>query len=145
MDNEYNLDINEILKTVRAADVITFRFVTIPKRLLIDNRSSEVDPPMLKLVPKAESAEERFKSLKVLRPRFRLPPKISAIWWPRYVSSLGDSGVWPAIVDRIGNAGFPVAAREAEEMLDELKRLERAEMANAIAGEGYRSLWPAKR
>lgn len=145
MDNVYHLDYDTILKTVRNAEVVAFRFVTVPERLLIDNRFSEMDPPMVKLVPKVSSAEERFKSLKMLRPRFRLPGKISAVWWPRYVDGLVESGVWEAVVRRIVDNGFPEAARECESLLDELRRMERMEMLNAIGGEGYRTLWPASR
>ena len=145
MDNTYHLDYGAILETVRNADVVAFRFVTVQERLLIDNRFSEVDPPMLKLVARVNSAEERFKSLKVLRPRFRLPNKISAIWWPRYIGRLADSGVWDAIAQRIVGNGFPDAARECEALLDDLRRMEREEMVNAIGGEGYRTLWPASR
>jgi hypothetical protein len=145
MDNEYRLDYDEILKTVRDAEVITFRFVTVPDRLLIDNRFSEVDPPLVKLVPRAASAEERFKSLKQLRPRFKLPNKISAIWWPRYVSSMETGGIWEAIVKRITDNGFPDAAAECDEIMQELRRKERAEVGQAIGGEGYRTLWPVAR
>lgn len=145
MDNAYNVDYGEILRTVRKAEVVTFRFVTVPHRLLIDNRYTEIDPPLVKLVPRAASAEDRFKSLKMLRPRFKLPDKISAIWWPRYISSLEEHGVWDALVERIGGAGFGEAARECDDILRELHRMEREELSNAIAGEGYRTLWPAAR
>lgn len=145
MDNQYHLDLDEILKTVRKAEVITFRFVTVPDRLLIDNRFTEIDAPMVRLVPRAASAEERFKSLKQLRPRFKLPNKISAIWWPRYVRSFDESGIWAAIIKRIEDNGFAAAAGECESLLEELKRKERTELGNAIAGEGYRSLWPVAR
>jgi hypothetical protein len=145
MDNEYQLDFDQIFNTIRTSEVVAFRFVTVPMRLLIDNRSNEVDPPMVKLVPRVVSAEERFKSLKMLRPRFKLPNKISAIWWPRYVASLEETGVWDALVKRIADAGFNEAAAECASVLDELKRMEREELANAIAGEGYRTLWPATR
>jgi hypothetical protein len=145
MDNEYHIDFDQILNTIRNAEVVAFRFVTVPMRLLIDNRSSEIDAPMVKLVPKVASAEERFKSLKMLRPRFKLPNKISAIWWPRYVASLEETGVWDAIVKRIADAGYPDAAAECADILAELKRMEREEIANAIHGEGYRTLWPAAR
>ncbi len=143
MDTEYHLDYDAILKTVRKADVIAFRFVTVPMRLLIDNRFTDADPPMLKLVPRAGSAEERFKSLKVLRPRFRLPQKISAIWWPRYINGLVESGIWDAITERVVENGFPATAAECDDMLRELRRMERLEMMDAIGGEGYRTLWPA--
>lgn len=144
MDNEYRLDYGEILKTVRSAEVILFRFVTVPQRLLIDNRTSDVDAPMLKVVPRAKDAEDRFKSLKILRPRFRLPQKISAVWWPRYVERLTEDGVWEAVLQRVIDAGHPETAEEAAIVLEELRRMERAELANAIGGEGYRTLWPAR-
>lgn len=145
MDTEYHLDYDAILKTVRKADVIAFRFVTVPMRLLIDNRFTDNDPPMLKLVPPAGSAEERFKSLKKLRPRFRLPQRISAIWWPRYINGVVESGIWDAIVQRNIDNGFPAIAAQCDELLRELRRMERMEMVNAIGGEGYRTLWPAGR
>lgn len=145
MDNEYRLDYDEIMKTVRTSEVITFRFVTVPDRLLIDNRYSEIDAPLVKLVPRAASAEERFKSLKQLRPRFKLPNKISAIWWPRYVESLAESGIWEAVTKRISDAGFAEAAMSCDDLLRELAIKERAEIGNAIGGEGYRTLWPATR
>ena len=145
MDNAYQLDYDAILQTVRDSEVVAFRFVTVPMRLIIDNRFSEVDPPMVKLVPKANSVEERFKSLKVLRPRFKLPPRISAIWWPRYIAALGDAGVWGALTERIAGNGFPAVAGECDELMRELRRMERLEIVDAIGGEGYRTLWPAGR
>jgi hypothetical protein len=145
MDNEYRVDYGEILKTVRNAEVLTIRFVTVPDRLLIDNRHSDVDAPLVKLVPKVDSAEERFKSLKVLRPRFRLPNKISAIWWPRYVHSLREHGVWDAIVQRIIDSGYPASAADCEEILRDLLQKERLELHRAIVGEGYQTLWPVAR
>ena len=141
MDSDYLLDYDEIIKTVRTAEVITFRFVTVNQRLLIDNRSSEIDPPIVKLVPRANSVEERFKSLKKLRPRFRLPEKISAIFWPKFVDSMVERGVWEAIAQRIEEAGFTEAARSCEGVLKELREMERCEMTNAVRGEGYQALW----
>ena len=145
MDTEYHLDYEAIIKTVRQAEVVAFRFVTVPMRLLIDNRFSDADAPMVKLVPPAGSAEERFKSLKVLRPRFRLPQKITAIWWPRYINGLIESGVWDALTQRFADNGYTAAIAECDDVLRELRRMERAEMLNAIGGEGYRTLWPAGR
>lgn len=144
MDNNFTLDYAEIIKTVQAADVITFRFVIVSERLLIDNRSSEIDPPLVKLVPRATSVEDRFRSLKALRPRFKLPEKISAIWWPKFAGSLIDHGVWEAVSERISSAGFAEAARDCGSVLEELKELERKELQDALSGEGYHSLWEGK-
>jgi hypothetical protein len=145
MDNAYHLDLGEVLRTIRSADVIVIRFVTVPQRLLIDNRTNDVDGPLVKLVPRAATAEERFKNLKQLRPRFKLPQKITAIFWPRYIESLQDQGIWDSIVQRITDAGYPAVAGECARVYDELRRMERAEMYKAIAGDGYRTLWPAAR
>lgn len=141
MDNDFLLDYEEIIRTIRAADVLTFRFVIVNQRLLVDNRSSEIDPPLVKLVPRAGSVEERFRSLKQLRPRFRLPEKISAIWWPKFIDSMVERGVWDAIVQRIVESGFSEAARQCEDVLQELRTLERQELCNAVLGEGYQPLW----
>jgi hypothetical protein len=142
MDNEYRLDFSEIMRTIRDAEVILFRFVTVPQRMLLDYRRNEIDGPMIKLVPRATSPEDRFKSVKMLRPRFRLPQKISAVWWPRHVERLVEDGVWGAIVQRMIEAGYPAVAAEASDVLEELRRMEREELANAIGGDGYRTLWP---
>lgn len=144
LDTEYHLDYDAVLRTLATADVVAIRFATVPMRLLIDNRHNDVDGPMIKLVPRASSVEERFKSLKMLRPRFRLPKKISAIWWPRLVDSLVDTGVWEAVVDRLVESGYDVSA-DCDEVLAELRRLQRVEIVNAIEGEGYRTVWPASR
>ncbi|MCH8850289.1 MAG: hypothetical protein IIC89_05625 [Chloroflexi bacterium] len=141
MDNDFTLDYGEIIKTVRSAEVLTFRFVIVSDRLLIDNRSSDIDPPLVKLVPRATSVEDRFRSLKRLRPRFRLPEKISAIWWPKFAEGLVEHGIWAAVEERIAGAGFPEAARECDAVLGELKGKERQELRNALSGEGYQSLW----
>ena len=141
MDSEYLLDYEEVIKTVHTAEVLTFRFVIVSQRLLVDNRSSEIDPPLVKLVPRATSAEERFRSLKQLRPRFRLPEKISAISWPKYVNGLVEHGVWDAVIQRIIESGFSEAALECDRVIEELRDLERQEIRNAIIGEGYQALW----
>jgi hypothetical protein len=141
MDNDYPLDYDEVINTVRTAEVVTFRFIVVSQRLLIDNRHSEIDPPLVKLVPRATSAEERFRSLKQLRPRFRVPEKISLVQWPKFVETLVERGVWDAIVERILTAGFPEAARQCDAVLKELRALERGEMYHAVMGEGYQALW----
>lgn len=141
MDNDFHLDYDEIVKTIQTAEVVTFRFVVVNERLLIDNRSSEIDPPLVKLVPRATSVEERFRSLKQLRPRFKLPEKISAIWWPKSVDSMVQHGIWGAITERVRGGGFAEAADECEGVLQELRASERKELHNALVGEGYQALW----
>ncbi len=145
MDNDYQLNYDEIIETLRSADVITFRFLVVSERLLIDNRFSDLDPPLVKLVPRVRSAEERFRSLKQLRPHFNLPEKISAIWWPKHIHSLVEHGIWSAIAERIVDVGYSQVARQCEEVLLELLELERQETRKAILGKGYQPLWEKTR
>lgn len=145
MDNDYSIDVPAILEILNTAEVITFRFVTVQQRLLMDARFSEAEGPLLKLVPRATSAEERFRAIKQLRPRFRLPEKITAVWWPKYVDSLITSGVWGRVAQRMASSGFPGAAEQCEQVLRELRQQERAEIMNAILGHGYQSLWERAR
>ncbi len=85
------------MRTIETADVVRIRFLLLDKRLLIDNRHNEFDGPLIKVVNRAGSSEESFRNLKRLRPRFPLPDKMTAIWWPKYVNTLYATGVWAAI------------------------------------------------
>jgi hypothetical protein len=145
MDNDFAIDIDAICQVIDKADVITIRFLILPERLLIDTRCSESEGPLIKAVPRATSLEERFKSIKQLRPRFRLPEKITAIWWPKHVQELVRCGVWDRIVQRLTSAGFPQAAEHCQELLEELIRQEQQETINAIAGKNYQRLWERTR
>ena len=141
MDNDLPIDVDEIIRTLRTADVVTMRFHLFDKRLLIDNRTNEIDGPMVRLVERAGSAEERFRSLRRLRPRFRLPERLTAIWWPKYVDTLETSGIWQALVQRMAESGFPDSVRDCQRVLAELRELERQEIRNAITGESYQTRW----
>ena len=80
---DYGLDLDEVSRVIDAADVLVVRFAILDKRLLIDARTNETDGPLIAVVPRAQSVEDRFKSLKKLRPLFPLPEKIMSFMWPR--------------------------------------------------------------
>ena len=104
MDNDYVVNLDDILRTIESAEVVRIRFLLLDKRLLIDNRHNEFEGPLVRIVSRSGSSEESFRSLKRMRPRFPLPEKMTAIWWPKYVNTLYSTGVWNAIVQR----GFEV-------------------------------------
>ena len=141
MDNDYVLNLDDILHTIETAEVVRIRFLLLEKRLLIDNRYNEFEGPLIRLVNRSGSSEESFRNLKRMRPRFPLPDKMTAIWWPKYVNTLSTSGVWAAIVARIANTGFTDAIAQCDEVLRELRQLERQEVRNAISGEGFQTIW----
>jgi len=141
MDNDYGLNLDDVLRTVETAEVVRIRFMLLDKRLLIDNRFNEVEGPLVRVVNRAGSSEESFRSLKRMRPRFPLPDKMTAIFWPKYVKTLCTTGVWDAITERLRQSGYPESLRQCEEALTELYRLERQEIRNAISGEGFKTVW----
>jgi hypothetical protein len=141
MDNDYALNLDDILRTIETAEVVRIRFQLLDKRLVIDNRYNEVEGPLVKLVNRAGSSEETFRNLKRMRPRFPLPEKMTAIYWPKYVNTLCSTGVWSAIVNRVGRTGFSDCLQQCDDALQELLQLERREIRNAISGEGFQTVW----
>ena len=142
MENDFGLDIQEIMKVIDTAEVLVVRFAIIDKRLLVDARHSEAEGPLIKLVPRADSVEGRFRHLKQMRPRFPLPERIMSFMWPRHVELLQTSGVWQRIVDRLRAPGHSGTVEECEAVYRELLAEEKAQVLAAIRGEaGYQSLW----
>jgi hypothetical protein len=141
MDNDYAINLDEIMRTIEQADVLRIRFLLLDKRLLIDNRFNEFEGPLIKIVPRAGSSEESFRNLKRLRPRFPLPDRMTAIWWPKYINTLRTSGVWDCVIRRVAESGYQDSIDQCETVLQELLELERTEVRNAIAGKGYQTIW----
>lgn len=143
MDNDFSIDLADIAHSIRTSDVLALRFVACGYRLILDFRSTEIDGPMVKVVKPVKSVEERYRSLRRLRPRFPAPEKIVSIWWPRFTSSLRTTGIWEEVMKRVSESGHVDAVRRAEEALDELIRLEELQQRQAITGTGFRTLWSA--
>ena len=142
MENDFGLDIQEIMKVIDTAEVLVVRFALIDRRLLVDARHNQTEGPFIKLVPRADSVEERLRHLKQIRPRFPLPERIMSFMWSRHVEHLQTSGVWQRIVDRLRAPGYGGTAEECEAVYRELLAEEKAQVLAAIRGEaGYQSLW----
>ena len=140
--DDYGLDIEEVTRVIDSADVLVVRFALLDKRLLVDSRTNEQEGPIITLVPKATSVEERFKSLKKLRPRFPLPEKIMSFMWPRHVETLRNSGLWDKIQQRLVSLGGEPMAESCSKVYDQLMKEEKHEVLEAVrGGPGYQSLW----
>ena len=143
--DEYGIDMDEVARVIDSADVLVVRFAILDKRLLVDTRTNDNDGPLIAVVDKAGSVEERFKSLKKLRPRFSLPEKIMSFMWPRHVDTFRRSGLAKRITDRLVSLGGEEMTAQAEKALDELAGREKREVAIAIrGGESYQTLWERK-
>src|SRR5215207_3408139 len=140
--DDLGFDLSPILNAVESADVLIVRFPYFDKRLLIDVRRSELDPPVIQLVPQASGIEERFRSVKQARPRLPVPERIVSFQWPRHAETMAAAGVWQRIVERVVAAGGSGAARRCEETLEQMRAEERREQMRAIrGGERYETLW----
>jgi len=145
MDTDFRMDVDEINRNIDMAEVMGIYFPLIRKTLLVDPRSDAVDGPMIRVVPMANSMEERFRSLRRLRPRLPRPESITLIPWPKYVTSLKRLNIWDRVVQRFVNAGDMEAVRVCEETFNELVELEKREIVEAIKGERYTTLWERKK
>jgi hypothetical protein len=146
MNDDYGVDIDEVYKVIDAADVLVVRFHIIQKRLLVDFRSKGEVGPMLAVVERAESVEERFRSIKRMRPEFGFPEKVMSFAWPRSMPVFVASGTWQHIVDRVSSIGGEASERHAAETLEALFAEERREVAGAIRGaDHYQTLWERQR
>jgi len=128
-------------KNIDVVEVIALYFPLLRKTLLMDMRSNDLDGPMIRVVPMANTPEERFQSLLKMRPRFGRPDTITIIPWPKYVQSLVDLGIWEHIVRRLADAGSPQSVRDSERCRNQLRKLEREEVQRAITGENYETIW----
>ena len=143
MNVDYGIDLDEVRRVIDGAEVLVIRFSVTDRRLLIDSRSNEHAGPMIRVVPPAQSAEERFRAIKVLRPRFRVPQRVVTFHWPRHARAMAEAGVWDHIVRRLVACGIENAG-DCDDAYAELLREEHAVEARAITGgDGFQTVWPA--
>jgi hypothetical protein len=146
MNEDYGVDIDEVFKVIDSADVLVVRFHIIQKRLLVDFRTKPGIYPMLAVVERAESVEDRFRSIKRMRPEFGFPEKVMSFAWPRSIPVLIASGAWEHIVERVQRLGGDVGHDLAILALRDLENEEQREIVDAITGaDHYQTLWERQR
>lgn len=146
MSDEYGVDLDEVRKVIETAEVLVVRFHLVSNRLLVDFRQRPGVGPFLAIVPRAESVEDRFRSIKKLRPEFPFPEKVMSFAWPRSMPVLLASGVWEHLVQRMTNLGGDEAAQLCGVVMDQLLTEERREVIGAIRGDQqYQTLWERQR
>ncbi len=145
MDGDFQVDITEIARNIETGEIISIYFPLLRKALLVDTRCDVENEPLVKLMPMVDSVEERFRSIRRLRPRFPRPESVTVIPWPKYVDSLLRLGIWDRLLTRLTASGYKNAVRACNQALDELRGLERLELARVITGENYHTLWRSRR
>ena len=146
MNEDFGVDLDQVFEVIGAADVLIVRFHLVQKRLLVDFRVKPGVGPFMALVARAESVEDRFRSIKKLRPEFPFPEKVMSFQWPRSMPVLLASGAWEHIADRLGALGGFDATELCGRIMEEMLREEHMEVVGAITGvEHYRTLWERPR
>ena len=145
LEGDFDLDIGEIHRVVADAEVLSIFFPMIRKSLIIDTRCSSKEGPLVRLVPQAGSLEERYRTIQRMRPQFPKPDKVVALPWPRYVGSLVRLGALEKIRQRLEESGYARPLLALDKAIQEVHRLERRELAAAVAGERYHTIWARKK
>ncbi|MFN8507011.1 MAG: hypothetical protein U0547_05525 [Dehalococcoidia bacterium] len=146
MNEEYGVDLDEVFSVIDSSDVLVVRFHMIQKRLLADFRTKAGVGPFLAVVPRAESVEDRFRTIRRMRPDFGFPEKVMSFAWPRSVPVLLASGTWQHLVDRMAELGGADAVEMCGRIMEQLMLEERQEVAQAIRGaDHYQTLWERQR
>ena len=137
-------NLERMFEIVDAAEVLTIGFSLFTDRLLTDFRSSDIVPPLVRVVQPLGSADERIREIRRERPSLGSPERFYFFVWPRSVDALVQFGVWGRIADRLGQTNHPGLGNSVQGALDTLVQLERDEKVQAIRGPRYRTLWQAK-
>lgn len=146
MSDDFGVDLEEVYRVIDGAEVLVVRFHIIQKRLLIDFRTKEGVEPLVAVVARAESVEDRFRSIKKMRPDLPFPENLMSFNWPRSMPVLLGSGVWQHIVDRLQSIGGHEALELAGKAMEQLLVEERLEVFGAIRGaDHYQTLWERQR
>ena len=145
MDEDFRLDISQIFRQIKTAEVISIFFPLLGKSLLIDTRYDVEDDPLVRIVPMARNPEERLRRLQRMRPHFPRPNRLALIPWSHSSGSLQRLGIVDRITERLAAAGRKEALENLKGSLQDLAILEREELAKAISGEQYHTLWASKR
>ncbi len=144
MNGDFDDELDEVMNSIDQAEVMSLFFPTLRTAVIVDTRCNDDEGPLVRIMPMAASPEERLRSLRKLRPSFPRLQALTLVPWTRYVDSLVSLGVWERLVQRVGASGYPEAVAALDPILEELRRLEKAEMVSVVRGDNYHTLWSAR-
>ncbi len=140
--DEYGVDLEEINRVIEQAEILVVRFQIVEKRLLVDFRTTNGQGPLFKVGAPVASAEERFRSLRALRPAFPAPDRILSFLWPRGMAAFEAAGTLGRLRDRLLGLRFDSTEDAMQDAVAELLHEERVTLRAAIrGGEGFQTIW----
>jgi hypothetical protein len=144
-ENGLLVDLTEVEKVVDLCDVFTIIFQTFPERLLVDNRISSREGPLVAVVEPVATVEERYHWLGRKRPSFGPPERFMFFLWPHTIAFLEQCGVVARIRRRCEASNWSEAVSMFDKALANLREKEQRATWAAISGENYRTIWPAEK
>ncbi|MSP78061.1 MAG: hypothetical protein EXR67_00630 [Dehalococcoidia bacterium] len=141
MNGEHQSSVEDVVKAVRTSDVFDLFFPHLHRTLLVDLRTNAVYPPFVRLVPMARNSKESVQYLIRMRPGLPRLDNLTMIPWDRYVRSLTTTGVSTVLLERVADTGDGNAVEVVQRAIEELRRLERAELIAAVTGDNYHTVW----
>lgn len=147
IDGGYEIDIEAVIQNIDEAEVVTLHFPILRQTLLIDTRCTPPDRggvssgPLVRVVPMVNNTQERFETLREMRPGLPRPQSITMIPWARSVGALERAGVWGRVLARLVDCGDEQTLLAARRSYRQLRSFELAEMREAIVGRQYRTIW----
>ena len=143
MEDDFQVDLDRVLDSIKEAEVISILFSMIRKSLVIDVRYSDDDPPIIRIAAQSRGPEDRLRYIRRQRPSLPRPTNVTMFPWSKSVESFVRLGIYDELMKRATETGNSSLIQECGKALEELRRLERAEMVAVIRGENYFTIWSA--
>jgi hypothetical protein len=144
-ENGLVIDLDQVRRVVREADVFTIAFRLFSERLIVDTRSDAADDrsatPMVAIVDPVATVEERFFWLGQHRPSLGTPRNFMFFYWPHSVGYLVESGIWAAVRGRVVSDDVEGSSATCNDALADLTARERRANVDAVRGERHHTLW----
>jgi hypothetical protein len=139
--------LSQVFSAITEADVISIFFPLLRRALVIDLRNAPEVPPVIRVMGQVNSIEERITSIEEMRPGMGKIRSILGVPWLKSVRSLEEVGITEGLVERLTEAGMSrsESAAAIRKTIDRLWKIEVMAFKGLIRGEGYKTLWTAKR
>jgi hypothetical protein len=126
---------------VRTAEVMSIFFLRVGQSLILDMRRHDDEGPVILLDEMVATPSDRLLSFRRLRPELPLPERLTLAPWPGAVTSLAESGILDAILDRCRLEGGEELVDQVQELYRELRVIERTQLRDLVRGVGMKTLW----
>ena len=143
MEDDFRVDLERVLDSIKEAEVISILFGMIRKSLVIDVRPSDIDPPIIRIAAQSRGPEDRLRYIRRQRPSLPRPTNVTMFPWTKSVEGFVRLGIYDQLMKRASDTGNTELIQECANALEELRKLERAEMVAVIRGENYFTVWSA--